>query len=114
MSLFKTAIPLDLEAIRKLLPKDHSIEAVRFDGANNQVEVFWHCGSLNTPFTYATDFPVEDLKAKKLPAKTEFVERNRPPVQSAPQPKSDFEARAKAASAKARKKTVDTCSHIGG
>jgi hypothetical protein len=73
MSLFKTIIPVDLEAIKKLLPKESSIDSVKFDPATNSVELHWHARYVTTPHTFATEWPVEMLKHKEFPATATYT-----------------------------------------
>jgi hypothetical protein len=49
VSLFKTIIPVDLEAIKKLLPKESSVDSVKFDPATNAVELHWHARYVSVP-----------------------------------------------------------------
>ncbi len=67
MSKFVTRIPVDVEAVRALLPKGALVERVRWNAKASLVEVEWD----HQPFHSALDFPVafeqELLEAKKLP-----------------------------------------------
>jgi hypothetical protein len=76
MSLFKTAVPVDIEAIKKLLPKEHSIDAVKFDPTTNAVELHWHARYVQTPHTFATEWPLALLQARKLPPTAKEVDRD--------------------------------------
>lgn len=96
MSFFKTTIPIDIEAIKALLPKDHSVEKIEFDARACRLDLFWHSSVLVSPFTFAVEFPVDALKAHKLPDNVTHVPR---PVRTVPA--------AKAVSDPPPKKSVD-------
>jgi len=85
MSAFKTSLPVDLEAVKRLLPKDHHIEKIVLDPANSRIDVIWHTSAIETPYTFPVEFPVADLEAKKLPAQAKLAApRVKPERPSAP------------------------------
>lgn len=67
MSKFFTPIKVDIDAVKKLLPKDVYIDEVRWNARSGQVEIYWD----HQPFHSGTDYPIEfkaeQLKAKQLP-----------------------------------------------
>ena len=67
MSKFKTVIPVDVAAIVGLLPKNSFVEAVTFDKDAGAVCVTWDNDRLKTPYSFAFDFPAENLKAQRIP-----------------------------------------------
>lgn len=66
MSKFVTAITVDVEAVRKLLPENAYVERVLWNGREQQLEIFWDHPPFHTGRDFAIDFPASDLKAKKL------------------------------------------------
>lgn len=65
MSNFVTRIAVDVEAVRKLLPKGSFVAAVEFNG--QEVEVRWAHDHLVSPYTFAVEYPLEELKQRRLP-----------------------------------------------
>lgn len=80
MSHFSTKIPVDLDAVKKLLPLESHIEAVRWNHDKKELELRWYNERLQSPYTYHQEFPVEMLKAKDLPASVTVRERRTPTV----------------------------------
>ncbi len=68
MSKFKTCIPVDVDAIKALLPSNSFIHGVTWNPEASQVELQWENDRLKTPYTFSVDFPIESLKAKQVVA----------------------------------------------
>lgn len=68
MSKFLTSITVDVESVRKLLPAKAFQGEIRFNPALSTIEILWEDDNLVTPFTFATEFPLEALKERKIPA----------------------------------------------
>jgi len=75
VSAFRTVLPVDLDSVKRLLPKDHTIEKVVFDQAASQIVVIWQTSAIDTPYTFPLDFTAADLEAKKLPQHAKLAER---------------------------------------
>jgi hypothetical protein len=75
MSAFKTTIPVDIDSVKRLFPKDHTVEKVVFDQAASQIVVIWQTSAIETPYTFPLDFTMPDLEAKKLPKHAKLSER---------------------------------------
>ncbi len=69
MSSFKTLVPVDLEEVKSLLPPDAVVEKVVWNAEASGMDVHWQSGTIDTPFTFALDFPLSDLKKQNLPEK---------------------------------------------
>lgn len=68
MSEFKTILKVDVQSIIDLLPKHQvHIHGVEFDKEKKEVAVRWSTPNLETPYSFPVDFPIENLKHKKLP-----------------------------------------------
>lgn len=67
MSKFRTAIPVDVAAVKALLPPDSTIERVTYDPAISCVVLDWEHGRLETMLKFNVDFPQELLRAKQVP-----------------------------------------------
>ena len=67
MSAFTTEIPVDIEGVKRLLPKDSYIESVTWNKDTQRMELVWSNHKLRTPYNIPTPFPVQDLHDKKLP-----------------------------------------------
>jgi hypothetical protein len=80
VSAFRTVLPVDLDAVKRLLPKDHTVEKVVFDQAASQIVVIWQTSAIETPYTFPLDFTMPDLEAKKLPQHAKLSERRVKPV----------------------------------
>lgn len=77
MSNFVTVIPVDVEAVRKLLPAGSHVESAEWNGT--AVELKWSHHKIETAFTFHLEFPMEHLKAQRLPEGAhERKERPRP------------------------------------
>ncbi len=74
MSYFTTPIPIDLESVKKLLPTGSDILGVEWNPTESRIDLRWSNERLKTPFTFDHHFPLDSLKAKKLPEKTQLVE----------------------------------------
>lgn len=74
MSSFITPIPIDLAAIKKLLPTNSDILGVEWNAAKSRMELRWSNDRLKTPFTFHHEFPLTLLKKKSLPANTELLD----------------------------------------
>jgi len=62
MSKFKTAIPVDVEAVKKLLPAGSFIHGVEWNKDTSSVELTWEHDKVVTPFSFAADLPLAVLK----------------------------------------------------
>ncbi len=68
MSNFFTPIPVDLAAIKKLLPPDAYVDPVlRWNKDANRVEIHWSSSLLKSPYSFAHEFTTVMLKARSLP-----------------------------------------------
>lgn len=65
MSNFITRIPVNLEAVTKLLPKGSHVYAV--DLAGDSIELRWCNDDVETGYTFFLDWPLDLLKKRKLP-----------------------------------------------
>lgn len=65
MSNFATRIPVDVAAVKALLPNGAYIESVEFDG--KAVVLKWSHHRLLTPFTTHFPYSVGELHARQLP-----------------------------------------------
>jgi hypothetical protein len=98
MSRFHTPIPIDVEAIKALLPQRglhiHGV-LVTQDPEQKDVKVVvdWESGELRTPYTFPVEFSVEDLRGKKLPKGVTFVEKVAAPKAPAGDQKPESENR---------------------
>jgi len=64
---------VDLEAVKRLLPKDHHIEKIVLDPANSRIDVLWHTSAIETPYTFPVDFTLADLEVMELPAQAKLA-----------------------------------------
>ena len=67
MSKFKTSIPVDVEAIKKLLPAGAFLHGVEWDEEQKDVNIIWEHEGLVTGRDYPLEFPRENLEKQKLP-----------------------------------------------
>lgn len=67
MSAFKTCIPVDVDGVRKLLPKESFVESVDWNPLTQQVEVTWSNRNCVTPWSVPIEFPIQMLQDKALP-----------------------------------------------
>ena len=67
MSTFKTNIPVDVDGVRRLLPKDSFVESVEWNPLTQQVEVIWSNRNCVTPFSVPVEWTVQMLHDKALP-----------------------------------------------
>lgn len=70
MSTFKTSIPVDLAAVKKLLPPMSHVESITLDVTQDPPAVIlqWSNQRCRTPYSVALDWPLSDLQAQKEPA----------------------------------------------
>lgn len=82
MSTYLTKIPVDLAGIKAQLPPDSDIEGVSWNGA--EIELTWSNRHLLTPFTYAHEWTLDQLKSGKRPLHVSDRQRKPapPPVQT--------------------------------
>lgn len=80
MSEFATAIPVDVEGVKKLLPTGSFIEGVEWDKDKQEVVLRWSNHKLRTPYNIPTPFPVDILKAQELPKCVKLPEAQQPAV----------------------------------
>jgi hypothetical protein len=67
VSRFITEIPVDVAGALQLLPKNSYLEGVRFDKETSSVVIEWQHDPLETGYTFSFGFPLENLRAQKLP-----------------------------------------------
>lgn len=67
MSAFLTEIPVDIEAVKRLLPKESYIDGVAWNKDTQKVELTWSNRKLHTPYNIPTPFPVQDMHDHRLP-----------------------------------------------
>lgn len=102
MSKFKTAIAVDVEAVKKLLPQGSYVHGVDWNRETQSVELTWEHDGVITPYSFAADFPLAAMKGQEpLPAfikvkrglgqrtedgsqKSEATADLRPPISDAP------------------------------
>ena len=72
MSQFSTKIPIDVEAVKRMLPAKSDVQDVTLgqeaDGSFFVV-LEWSNDWMRTPFTFAYEWPLDQLRAKEIPAK---------------------------------------------
>jgi hypothetical protein len=93
MSKFVTRIPVDVEAVKALLPKGSFLERVSWNGKTSEVEVQWDHERFYSGADYHLPFGVELLEGKKLP---KGVRDGGPPPKkkpAAPKPKKSAKPR---------------------
>ncbi len=72
---FYTPIPVDLAAIKKLLPPDAYVDPVlRWNKDANRVEVHWSSSLMKSPYSFAHEFTVDMLLGRELPEHVTAVE----------------------------------------
>lgn len=67
MSNFVTNIPVDLSAVKSLLPPGSHVEGVVWNPDANQLELKWSNPDLVTPYTFHFPFHAQHLKEQTLP-----------------------------------------------
>jgi hypothetical protein len=67
MSKFVTSLPLDIEAIKELLPAGSDFSSVEWNKAESRLDFFWEHDKLKTPFTFAHPVSLEALQCEELP-----------------------------------------------
>lgn len=67
MSAFVTKLPVDLEAVKKLLPSGSDVESVSLNNETKEVELRWSNDSLTTGYTVHLDWPLALLQEGKRP-----------------------------------------------
>lgn len=68
MSNFVTKIPVDVEAVKRLLPPGAYVEPrVAWDEAKQELSVRWSHHRLRSPYSFDIPFSVEQLQARVLP-----------------------------------------------
>lgn len=107
MSKFKTTIPVDVAAVKKLLPAGAFFDGVSFDDETNSVEVRWQHDPFKTPFDHAIEFPIEHLQAGEVPS---FVkaEKRVPAVASPVEPSAEAEPTSESTPSEAAVEDVPT------
>lgn len=86
MSLFKTAIPVDLTAFHDAMPRRSFVHKVEYNHDLGQVEITWETDLYKTPLSVPIDFPLNNLKHKNLPA---MVKRTSSQAIAPPPPKPE-------------------------
>ncbi len=65
---FFTPVPVDLAAIKKLLPPDAYVDPVpKWNKEANRVEVHWSSSEFHSPYSFPHEFTTDMLKARSLP-----------------------------------------------
>lgn len=77
MSKFKTAIAVDVESVKGLLPKGSFLHGVEWNKDNSSVELTWEHDALKTKYSFASDYPLAKLR--------EFAGLNNRPPADAPE-----------------------------
>jgi hypothetical protein len=105
MSRFHTSIPVDVEAVKKLLPQRgvhvHGVVINSDDPKQLEVVVDWECDNLRTPYSFPVEFPIQELKEHKLPKGVTFVDAKAPaktaevPAPKTAEPKTKTETKVK-------------------
>lgn len=67
MSQFLTAIAVDLERVKLLLPKQHFLESVTWNPIMHTVDLVWSSPGLVTPFSTPQFFSIQNLHDQTLP-----------------------------------------------
>lgn len=80
MSQFLTAIAVDLERVKLLLPKQHFLESVTWNPIMHTVDLVWSSPGLVTPFSTPQFFPVQNLHDQTLPKGVNYREARLPPA----------------------------------
>lgn len=65
MSKFKTAIPVDVEAVKQLLPAGSFIHGVEWNKDNSSVELTWEHDQFRTKYSFAVDRTIDQLRAER-------------------------------------------------
>lgn len=65
MSRFKTAIPVDVEAVKRMLPPGTYFHGVTWDPATQTLALEWEHDKVTSPYTFAADFPLAALEGKE-------------------------------------------------
>jgi hypothetical protein len=94
MSTFRTHIPIDIEAVMKLLPEGSLITGI--SPTKEGVELKWQNSRLVSPFTFELTFSLEQLRAKELPEKVTERGPVTPPVHKEPPAKNPMTIAVKA------------------
>lgn len=66
MSKFFTAIPVDVEAVKALLPKGTYVHGAFYRPKDGRVEVVWECDDLHTGRDFAVQLDAERLSDPNL------------------------------------------------
>lgn len=80
MSKFVTRIPVDVDAVKRLLPKRSYVTCVGLHPDKDAVEVFWDDDDFETGYTFPVEFSTELLEARKLPDKVKLRKGAAAPV----------------------------------
>ena len=67
MSQFITRIPVNLDAVKKLLPKRSDLQSVTLSEDGQNVEVIWSNDDMHSGRTFAFEWPMANLERKKCP-----------------------------------------------
>lgn len=81
MSQFLTEIAVDVERVKRLLPRESFVESVTWNATTQAVEVVWSNRNCVTPYTVATPFSVQMLQDQQLPKCAKLVEHAKPAEQ---------------------------------
>jgi hypothetical protein len=68
VSQFVTEIAVDVDGVRRLLPRESFVESVTWNEITQRVEVVWSNRNCVTPYSIATPFTVQMLHDKEIPA----------------------------------------------
>jgi hypothetical protein len=110
MSTFRTPLPVDVAAVKALLPEQSHVEDITLDTTQDPPAVVlqWSNHRLKTPYSVPHDFPIANLKAgpSQLPENVTIVEWP-------PKPKTPPEAAAKPeAKPQAQPKICNRCGKV--
>lgn len=67
MSEFFTRVPVDIDDLRKALPKTAHVSRVVFDLEAKELRVTWADDGLRARYTNNNEFPLERLRERRLP-----------------------------------------------
>lgn len=74
MSTFRTPLPVDIDAVKAMLPKGASVEKIDWDPQLQILSMIWHHQRIATPYTFPVEFTIEQLESGKLPYKAQETE----------------------------------------
>lgn len=90
MSKFKSVIPVDVLAVKDLLPEGHHLNRIVYDPGQSRVEVHWEHDKFRTKFDFEIEFPIENLKELTVPEGVTVLQPAKAPEK---QPEPEFAQR---------------------